>query len=187
MPQQKPSLLHRIFTHIITFGLCVALPVVVMCIMPVASTTFTRTGDTISAIVTRKVFFIIPFLTETVEQVKGVDDQYQAGTQSKTTRSGPVNDPMRPETRSESMSWLVIQGRFTSVEVPVSPANIDEVRRRARDFLQDETQSELRIFTVANWKISVITGAVLTLLTTIYVGSMIWSFVTLFSKKRKNI
>lgn len=184
MAHQKAALPQRIFAHIITFGFCVAMPAAVMLAMPVAGTTLTRTGGDVSATTVRKVFFVIPFLTETVAHVTGVGSDYQHGTLSKTTRSGPVNDPKRPETRSEDMSWLVIQGRGASMEVPVSPADIDEVRREVRDFLEDATRSELRLFTVANWKISVITGGLLSVLTLVYLGSLAWGLVSLFRKKR---
>jgi hypothetical protein len=184
MSQQRAPLLQRVFAHIMTLGLCVAMPAVVMLIMPVASTTFTRAGGNVSATSVRKVFFVIPFQTETVADVVGVDDQYVHGTLTQTTRSGPVNDPKRPVTRTEDMSWLVIQGRGASLEVPVSPVNLDDTRRKVRDFLEDGSQPELRLFTVANWKISVITGGVLTLLTLIYVGSVVLGIVSLFLPKR---
>ena len=184
MAPQKTSLFQRIFAHVMSFGFCVGLPAVVTMIMPVASTTFTRSGQTVSATSVQKMFFVIPFLTETVAEVTGVDDMHVAGTLSKTTPSGPKRDPMRPETRSEDMSWLVIQGRGSEVHVPVSPANIDDVRRKVRDFLEDGAAPELRIFSVANWKISVITGGVLCLLTVLYVGIIVSSFVSLFTGKR---
>jgi hypothetical protein len=184
MAEKNAPLLQRLFAHVMSFGICVAMPAVVMMIMPVASTTLVRKTGVVSATTSRKVFFLIPFQTETVSQVIGVDDQYIAGTMSKSTPSGPKSEPMRPETRSEDMSWLVIHGKGESVEVPVSPANIDSMRRKVRDFLEDPAQTELNLFTVANWKISVITAGLLCILTLIYLGSIVWGLVSLFAKKR---
>ena len=180
--QQKP-ILQRLFAHVMSFGLCVVLPAAVMSLMPVTSTTFTRDGaGVVRAVAVQRIFFVIPFLSEEVTVVTGVDDDHQSGTMSKTTRSGPVNDPKRPETRAEDMSWLVIQGRTGSIRVPVSPVNMDDVRRRARDFLQEPDKRELRLLTVANWKISVIAGGALCVLTLVYLGSLARGLVSVFRR-----
>ena len=184
-PAGKPSLLYRLWAHLLVFGLCVAMPTLVMLIMPVASTTLTRSHGSVSATVVRKIIFVIPFQTETLYDVIAVDDQYQAGTLSQTTPSGPKRDPMRPTTRSESMSWLILQSKEATVDVPVSPANMDEAQRKVRDFLGDESQPELRLLTVANWKISVITGGVLSLLSLFYVGNAAWAVASFFVKNQK--
>ena len=173
MPQMKTPLLKRIFNHVMSFGFCVGVPAAVMVAMPVVSTTFTRNEGVVSATAVQKIFFVIPIETETMKSVTSVDDYQVSGTLSKTTRSGPVNDPKRPETRSEDMSWLVIQGHADSIRVPVSPVNIDDVRRRVSDFLDDDSKSEMRLFTFASWKISIVIAGVLCLLALTYLGSIV--------------
>lgn len=183
MAAPQPSLVQKLFVHALLFGLCVVMPGVVMLIMPVASTTMIRQDGKVSASVTKKVFFVIPFSTRTVAAVSGVNDVYQAGEWSQTSSSGPRNDPKRPQTRTEDLSWLTIQGSPAAVDVPVSPADIDRVRGEIRDFLQDQGQEHLSLFTVANWKISVVTGGLLSMLTLIYIGVLCWELVYRFTRK----
>lgn len=169
------------------FGLCVALPGGLTCLFPVATTIFIRSGSGVSAKAVQRAFFVVPFLTEEVARVTGVDEKLESGSLSKTTRSGGVNDPMRPETRSEDLSWLIIKGQPSEIRVPVSPVNVTDVRRRARDFLDDPAQAELRMWTVANWKISVVTAAILSVLTLVYLANIAWWFVSLFRKNHDTL
>jgi hypothetical protein len=52
-----------------------------------------------------------------------------------------------------------------------------DVRERVEAFLQDESRSELRFWTVANWKFSVIFGGLISLLTVLYVVGVVGSIL----------
>jgi hypothetical protein len=108
------------------------------------------------------VFFVIPYKTAVVESLIGVGDRFVAG------QAVPRADRRDRTYRSEDESFLLLRGRETDVEVPVSPASVATVSKRIAEFLAQPQATELRLFVVANWKFSLIAGGLLSLLTVLY-------------------
>ena len=75
------------------------------------------------------------------------------------------------------MGRVIISGRGGSIDVPVSPADLDGVRRRMRDFVVESREPELRIFTVTNWKWSVAGGGLLCVLPVLYLVTLLRGIV----------
>lgn len=169
----SPSILERVFREIMSIGFCVGLPAVYMMLLPVATTVMERKAGVVTATTSRKVFFLVPFQTEFVTNVTRIDDETVRGRLSQTLRSGPDDDRRRPATRAEDMSFIIIAGESGSINVPVSPVNLDDVRRRIREFVLTSQEPQLRIFSVTNWKWSVIGGGLLCVLPLLYVFTIL--------------
>lgn len=148
-----------------------------MVFMPVATTTLTRQGESVSAVCERKIFFIVPFQTDSVSKIIRIDDEVVHGSLSRTLPSGSDSDRRRPPTYAEDMASIRITGSDGTVDVPVSPANLDSVRRRLTNFMADANQKQLSVFTVTNWKWSVVGGGLLCLLPLLYVGTLVQAII----------
>jgi hypothetical protein len=149
-------------------------------IAPISTTTFTRENGKVRAVARQNAFFVIPYRTSIVEDVKEVDDRFRQG-EIVRSRSGGE----RHVHRSESESFLVLRRESELVEVPVSPVTAKSVPRKAEDFLRDSSQTKIRLITVANWKFSVIGGVFVTLLAMLYTTGVFLSVCRLFGSWRK--
>ncbi len=140
--------------------------------VPVAYTKFERHDGRVTATSRVCLLFVIPYRQATIDPVAGIDDRFVGGSvtydRSRRNHSG---------TKSEDQAYLNIHGEETSFEVPVSPANIKTVREQAEAFLKDESATELPLFTVANWKFGVFGGGLLSLLTVLYVGTIVFGLL----------
>lgn len=145
----------------LVFLFLVAFPGFVTAVAPVSWIRLERHGDQTFAVVHRCMFFVVPYRTDELEHVIGVDDQFVQG----ETRRDAVHQ--RNES-TEDQAYLVLHGRDGSVRVEVSPVSIEGVRQRAKDFLADPQATVLHMTVVANWKFSVIVGGFVSLLTVLY-------------------
>jgi hypothetical protein len=166
-----------LFVHVLGFLCCLAMPAFWTAIAPVSFTTFTREEGKVRAVARQNLFFVIPYRTSVIEDVKEVDDRFRQGELVRSSIDGE-----RRKHRSESESFLVIHGAGAGeiVEVPVSPVNAKSAVEKARAFLGDLNQSKTRLITVANWKFSVIGGIFVTLLAMLYVTGVILSVFRFF-------
>ena len=170
----------NLFTHVIGFMCCLVMPAFVTAIAPVAFTTLTRENGKVRAVASQNLFFVFPYRTSVVEDLQKVDDRFRQGEISYNRVDGE-----RRKTRSESESFLVLQGVGDPVEVPVSPVNARSTVAKAEEFLRDPSRTRLRLFTVANWKFSVIVGVFVTLLAILYVTGVILSMLRFFWRLAK--
>jgi hypothetical protein len=168
------------FVHLLGFSCCLAMPAFWTAIAPVSFTTFTREEGKVRAVARQNLFFVIPYRTSVVEDVKEVDDRFRQGEIVRSRVDGE-----RRTHRSESESFLVIRGTGELVEVPVSPVNARSTVKKAEDFLRDPKQANIRLITVANWKFSVIGGVFVTLLAMLYVTGVILSVFRFFGRLMK--
>ncbi|MBX7210091.1 MAG: hypothetical protein K1X78_17365 [Verrucomicrobiaceae bacterium] len=176
------SLLGRILREIMSIGFCFGLPAAYMMLFPVATTVMERRGEVVTATCIRRIFFVVPCQTESVSGVTRIDHDIVRGSLSRTLRSGDEDDRRRPATRAEDMSSVIIVGTGGSIDVPVSPVDLDVVRRRMRDFVVESREPELRVFTVANWKWSVVGGGLLCVLPVLYLVTLLKTIVSRASK-----
>ena len=163
---RKTTFGETLFGHFILFLGCVAFPAFMTAVVPLSVVKFTRNGESIRAEVSKRLLFIVPYRRITVADVIAINDQFRAGTStSSSRRSGSSSGAVS----SEDEAFLVIQGDANSATVEVSPVNIGDVLEKARAFLDDPAQANLRLVTVANWKFGVFGGGLLCLLTLFYI------------------
>lgn len=164
----------KIFVQFLGFFVCLVLPAFVSAIAPSSVVVFTRENERVTAELSTRIYYVIPYRRVRIEDVRAVDDRHHAGTRVRD-RSNPRRDH-----QSESESFLVVQGRDADAEVSVSPVNIREVLAKAEAFLKDPAQAHLKLTVVANWKFGVIAPALLSPLPIAYlVGLLIglWKLV----------
>lgn len=157
----------KIFVQFLGFFCCVILPAFVSAIAPASVVRFTRENERVTAELSTRIYYAIPYRRVTVEDVRSVDDRFHAGTTVRDRDS-------RREHQSEGESFLVVHGRDAQAEVSVSPVNIREVLAKAQTFLADPEQTRLSLTVVANWKFGVIAPLLLSPLPILYaVGLMV--------------
>lgn len=151
---------------------CIGMPAAITAMAPVTYLRLSRQGDLVSAHSQTCLLFVIPFHTQSLENVTELKSEVHAGEMVEVHDDGSsANNRM---TRSEDEGWLILANHDEHLKIPVSPANLETYRRDVRDFLEAElnnpqAKSELRMFCVANWKASVFAGVPLTLLTVLFV------------------
>lgn len=171
---KRPATLgEMIFGQAILFIFCVGLPAVFTAAAPLTVTHLTREGSTLTAHVSKRVLFLIPFQRVTLRDVTSVGDRFVAG--STSTVRNPTGGART--TRTEDSAFLTIESATGSAKVEVSPVNIEAVLEKAGAFVDDPSKTSLRFVTVANWKFGVIAGGVLSLLTVFYLYLQIGSLV----------
>jgi len=141
-------------------------------IAPVSFTTLTREDGKVRAVARQNLFFVIPYRTSVVEDLRDVDDRIRQGEIVRSRLGGE-----RSKHRAESESFLVLRGVDELVDVPVSPINAKSAVKKVKDFLRDPNRAKVRLFTVANWKFSVIGGIFVTLLAMLYLTGVILSLL----------
>lgn len=183
MPRKPSSFRDQLFSHAVLIVACVVFPAFMMWIAPVSWMTLTRHGDRVEARVKTCLFFVIPFRTEQLPEVSSVDDHVRPGVREKLNTGNA--DDRRREITTESEGLLVLHGRERDVVVQVSPANLDKIARDVREFLEDRSSTELRFFAPANWKVSVIAGGALCLLTLLYLFVVVTALFFRFATTRE--
>lgn len=167
------------FVHLLGFLCCLVMPAFWTAIAPVATTSLTREDGKVRAVARHNLFFVIPYRTAVVEDLRKVNDRYESGDLVWSRRNGE-----RHKHRTEAESFLVLhgEGKAEPVEVSVSPVNRKSAVKKVEDFLKDPSQTKTRVITVANWKFSVIGGVFVTLLATLYVTGVILSVFRFFGR-----
>jgi hypothetical protein len=173
--QRPVSLRDRLFSHAVAIVFCVGFPAFVTWIAPVTWTTFTRHDGKVEMKAKVCMFFVLPFRRHELAEVTSIGQQTIAGTTSKF--NGGTTEDQRRDVTSESEGFLLVQGHDQQVRIAISLSDLDDVRRKVRDFLDNPTAPNLKLFTVANWKVSVIAGGVTSLFTVLYLVSLLsWLF-----------
>lgn len=166
LPDRKPakeSLTSKIVTQLVAVLFFVGVPVMITAIAPVSWIKFQREGDHIIAQAKTCLLFIIPFKVQTVDPVTSFSRRTIAGSITIERKKGTDE-----RHTSDSEGILIIQGPQQTVEVSVTPANLDDVLQKSNAFLKDAQGTELKIFAPANWKFSVIFGGLASCLTVLY-------------------
>ncbi len=166
-PRSRTPAGQKVFAQILGFFCCVCLPAFISALAPVSVIQLTRQNEQVVADLSTRLFYFIPYRHVVVEDVREVDDRFHAGEL--------VRDHDRDggrEHRTESESFLVVHGRESTSEVPVSPMNIRGAVEKARSFLKQPDQTNLRITVVANWKFGVVIPLLLSPLTILYMAGI---------------
>lgn len=158
--------------HAIAFLFCVLFPGIVTAVAPVSWVSFQRHEGRTTARAQICLFFVIPYQTKSVDPVIGIDDRFVRG------KVAPRRPGREMGHQSEDEAFLVIHGDGKTVEVPVTPFNIQSVTERAQAFLSNPQATELRMTVVANWKFSILMGGLVSLLTVLYVVGICLSIVS---------
>lgn len=166
----------RLVSHVAALLFCVGLPAAFTALAPVATIDFERAGPGVAVKVTSYLLFIIPYRRQALPEVNRISDEFRRGKTYVETveRNGRQ---VRETRRNDDEAYLVLAGYGQSIRLPVSPANIQTVRQRAEQFLAEPEPPAMRLRTVPNWKFSVLAGGVLSLLTLIYLGVLVWKWV----------
>ncbi len=156
----KDGLALTIVTILVAF---VLLPAGVTTVAPVSTIRLHREGEAVRATVRQHVFLFLPWRSRTLEPVTKVSHDFTAGSLPSTGTPSPS------DVRSEDSATLVLTGPTGAIVVPVSPANIEAVERQARGFVEEPGPADLNLWVVANWKVGVLAGGFLTLLSLLFV------------------
>jgi hypothetical protein len=171
---KRPATLgEMLFGHAILLIFCVGLPVIFTAAAPLTVTTLTREGGSITAHVSKRLLFIVPFQRITLRDVTSVGDRFVAGS------TGTIRNPTggTRSTRTEDSAFLTIESATGSAKVEVSPVNVKAVLEKAGAFVDNPSATSLRLVTVANWKFGVFAGGILSLLTVFYLYLQLSSLV----------
>ncbi|MCB1051349.1 MAG: hypothetical protein H6510_08375 [Acidobacteria bacterium] len=133
---------------VIGFLFCVGFPAFWTAVAPLNYVQLSRGPEGVRVHKKSCLLFVIPFIQKSIAGVRSVDDRFHAGTYSRT------QDNQR-KVRSEDESFLVFHNETDQLEVSVSPASIRAKRDQVEAFLADESQRELSLLFVPNWKFSV--------------------------------
>jgi len=178
--RSKRSKRSSLWIHLLLFFSLVGFPALVTALLPLSVTRFTRADGAVTAVVQKKLLFIIPYYITRIEGVTEVNERTIAG-ELVQSNSDEDRRQGRQYIRTEDTGCLVIRGRSGQAEVDVSPHDLTDVFEQARSFLANPAPPELRLITVANWKGSVFAGGPLAALTLLYVVVMlssVWARLT---------
>lgn len=171
---KRPATLgEMIFGQAILLIFCVGLPVIFTAAAPLTVTNLTRENGAVTAHISKRLLFIVPFQRVTLRDTTSVGDRFVAG--STSTVRNPTGGSRT--SRTEDSAFLTIESATDSAKVEVSPVNIKAVLEKAGSFVEDPSKTNLRLVTVANWKFGVFAGGLLSLLTVFYLYLQIGSLV----------
>jgi len=173
----RPTIGGMLLQHAIVFLICVVFPGGVTMIAPASWLTFARSQETVQCATRTCVFFVVPFKTQHVENVTGISDRGRSATTKRETKLGRDTGKI---IHVDGEGILQIHGVGDQLaEVSVSPASIESVMTRSKDFLNSTKEGPMTIFAIANWKFGAIMGGLLTSFTVLYVigytlGALKW-------------
>ena len=166
-PKQKFGL----FEFLVGGIFCVGFPGFMTAVAPVSWLEFTRVEERVDAKTQTCVFFVFPYSTQKLADVKKVSTTFrQGGLQAR--RVGEAN-----RGREESKGGVVLHGpeqagqEAKTISVLVSPASFKTIEAKINGFLGDPQQKTLKVFVVANWKFGIIFAIPICLLTVLFVVS----------------
>lgn len=188
-PRHRSSAAARERRSAILAGLifCVGLPGFITAIAPVSWIHLERRDGEVVATAETCAWFVVPYRTAVLQPLVGIDDRFIAGTDISRDAFGERYRSLNDRRQSEDQATLILHGSEASVEIPVSPASIEQARERCVAFLDDPQAARERIFVVANWKFGILIGGALSLLTLLYLGGCAWlvlNFVGRFGSRR---
>ncbi len=167
----KPVQKFGLFEFVIGGIFCVGFPGFMTAIAPVSWMEFTRVEARVDAKTQTCVFFVFPYSTKELGDVKRVSTTFRLGDRP-IRRAGRGN-----QGREELEGGVVLHGPeqegqdAKKISVSVSPASFETVEAKINGFLEDPQQKTLKVFVVANWKFGIIFAAPLCLLTVLFVVS----------------
>lgn len=150
----------RLFRYVMGFLVFVLLPAIITVVQPISRVSFKRERGRILARTHILLLFVVPFRPRAIDSVVAIDQRDIASTVVRT-RGGK-------DSYTEAQGFLVIEGEQQTIEVPVSPAKLEEVTGRARAFLSDPQATELKMTLVTSRMFSAI-GAAISLLSVFWV------------------
>ena len=163
----RPKLGAMFLQHAIVFLFCVVFPGLVTMMAPASWLTFTRSESGVSCTTRTCVFFIVPYKTQQVAQVTGIDHRDRAG---RTERQRKFGRTTTKKVHVDGEGFLQILGvGDQNAEVSVSPASLENVIAKANDFLTSTKEGSTTLFAIANWKFGGLMGGILTAFTILYV------------------
>ena len=165
--------LGNVAAHAIGFVGCVGLPAMFTFAAPVGRVVVSRDGEVVTARTRTCLLFVVPFRSATVSPLTSVGRRVVGGSMTRTTRSG-----RNEYHRSEDQGFLELKGPNGSTEVPVTPHDLEDVKAKVADFLNDPAQDRLSLFVVANWKFSVLGGGLASLMTLLYAVGLVATVAT---------
>jgi hypothetical protein len=158
--------------HLVALVFLVGFPALMTAMSPVSCVKFQRHDGRVSATAKTCLLFVIPYRTVSVDPVVSISDRFVAGTVTREVKNGRVE-----ETKSQDEGYLMLQGGGQAAEIPVTPFNLQSVVARSKAFLNDPQSEKLSMFVVANWKFSILVGGLLSLLTVLYLGIIVFIIV----------
>lgn len=172
---QSPKPRFGLFEFVVGAVFCVGFPGFATAIAPVSWLDFSRVDRQVHVQTRTCVFFFIPYHTQVLANVQSVSTAFKQG-DLRHRRPGD-----RKEGREESEGKIVLHGpqgadgESKTISVSVSPASYKSVEAKIQQFLDTPQQTNLSLFTVANWKFGIIFAIPLSLLTILFVvGWTIW-------------
>jgi hypothetical protein len=169
----------EIFAKVLGFFCCVGLPLFISAIAPISVVRLGWQNERVTAEITNRVFYLIPYRRVVLDGVQSVDDRFHEGELIRD-RDRDSSTGRRREHRAEDESFLVLHGPDRAEEVSVSPINIRSTVEKAQAFLAQPNSGGLRLTVVANWKFGVIIPILLSPLLLLYLAGLvlvIWRLV----------
>jgi hypothetical protein len=172
----KPSK-HGLVEFLIGGVVCVVVPALMTAIAPVSWLGFNRVEGRVTAKVQTCVFFVFPYSTRELSDVKKVSTTFKLGELRRKRRGD------HEQVRAESEGHVILHGPAKDgadgdedvISASVSPASLKTVETTIQTYLDDPRQGKLSLFTVANWKFGVIFAIPACLLTVLFVvGWSVW-------------
>ena len=112
-------------------------------------------------------FFVVPFKVQHVDQVTGISERERSGRTERERKYGRTTNKI---VHVDGEGILQIHGVGDHlIEVSVSPASLENVVGKAKDFLGSNKEGSTTIFAIANWKFGALMGGILTSFTVLYV------------------
>lgn len=148
-------------------GLFLAFATFISLVAPVHVLALQRDGTrSVRADIRQNLWLVIPFRTQTLQDVTGVSTRRYQADASLPRRPA---DPVRPENEG----FLILTGTHGSLEISMSPQNVYDIERRVNEFLAG-SESRIRLWAVSNWKVAVIVQAVVLLPAALMLISLVW-------------
>jgi hypothetical protein len=179
----RPTFGGMMMQYLLVFVFCFAFPGAVTMMVPATWLTFNRSGEVVSCKARTCVFFVVPFKTQVVEQVTGIESRERAGRTESQREFGKTTSK---NVHVDGQGFLQIHGvGETKAEVSVSPVSLKSVERKSNDFLNSNEQGSTTIFAIANWKFGGLMGGALSLLTLLCVVGYSLSILNFIFKSIK--
>jgi hypothetical protein len=148
------SKIGQTFLSLLATMFCIGFPAVWTIFAPLSYVSLRYDDEVVSASVTHFVYLVVPYRTEQLAQVSTINTTYQEGY---TDHGRPGGS--RRNVQVQAKSSLVFSGPEGNIAVMVSPMNIDGVKERVQAFMAHPRAAGMNFVAVANWKFSVIFGA----------------------------
>lgn len=184
-PGHCPKSGEMVLQHVIAFLICVVFPGLVTVVAPASWLTFQRSGDVVSCTTRTCVFFVVPFKIQHVNQVTSIEHRERA---EQTRRQREHGRETNKYVHVDGEGFLQILGtNDQKAEVSVSPASLESIVEKSRDFLDSPDRDSTTIFAIANWKFGALMGGVLTSFTVLYVVGYTLSLLNMIFRGAKRI